>query len=135
MSVHVEPGTVMNGIGIVSADYDRIFLETDKPIVKKKIVLRRMPEVDREFGFETIAYTDDASVKNMLKKVGLSDIIISLLGSDIETREAVYRNMTEKSANHVKVILNRLESGNALQLLIERSRNMVSEAFIEMIRE
>jgi hypothetical protein len=134
MSVQTANNWILNGIGIVKADYDRIFIE--KPASGAVGVgLRRMAEADRVFGYDTISITDDESIRKMLKKVSLTDLVISSIGADEETMEAIYRNLTENGRNHVKTILARLASGNVIDLLVERSRNMITEAFIEMIRE
>jgi flagellar motor switch protein FliG len=136
MSVQVADSSFLDGIGYTAAGLARLKYERAKKVaLKEKIILRRMAEADRVFGFETISITDDASIQKMLKKVSLSDMIIALFGSDSQTREAVYRNLGEKAKNHVKVILERLESGNAMDILVNRSRNMISEAFIELMTD
>lgn len=123
--------------GILGGGFDKDFFKRAvlRDRLESKVVLRRMPDADREFGFDTISITDDASIRRMLDKVNSSDLIIALYGSDRMTREAIFRNLPEKTLNHVRIILNRLETGNALEMLVARSRNMISEAFIEMIRE
>lgn len=134
MSVQVAENGILNGIEIVRADYDRLFMHNTAP-VKSRVVLRRMPETDKVYGYDTISISDDASVKRMLEKISLTDLVISSIGAEPETMDAIYRNMSEKTRSHVKTILARLASGNVIDLLVERSRNMISEAFIEMIRE
>jgi uncharacterized protein (UPF0297 family) len=134
MSVQTANNWILNGIGIVKADYDRIFIEKAASATEG-VGLRRMAEADRVFGYDTISITDDDSIRKMLKKVSLTDLVISSIGADGETMEAIYRNLTENGRNHVKTILARLASGNVIDLLVERSRNMITEAFIEMIRE
>jgi len=135
MSLQVAENGILNGIAIVKADFDRLFVEQGARVKREKVVLRRMPESDKVYGYDTISITDDASIQRMLKKITLTDLVISCIGAEPETMEAIYRNMSENGRNHVKTILARLASGNVIDLLVDRSRNMISEAFIEMIRE
>jgi antitoxin component of MazEF toxin-antitoxin module len=109
--------------------------EVELDVTEGKIVLRRMIDPDRIFGFETIAKMDDLTIKRMLRKVNTTDLIIGLIDVDKATKEAVLRNLTEQVRNYVRTRVIRLEKGNARDLIIERSRNMISEAFIEMMRE
>ncbi len=109
--------------------------EIDMDVSDGKIVLRRTVNKDQVFGFETLSEMDDASIKRMIKKVNTSDLVISLIDADKMTKEAVYRNLSEPVKEHVKVRVHKLEKGNARDLIIERSRNMVSEAFVELLRD
>jgi antitoxin MazE len=109
--------------------------EIDLDVKEGKIVLRRMIDPESVFGFETMAKMDDESIKAMLRKVSLSDLVIALIDSDKNTKEAVYRNMADKTKAYVKQRVNTLEKGNARDLIIERSRNTISEAFMELMRE
>lgn len=109
--------------------------EVDLDVTDGKIVLRRMVDMDAVFGFETLAEMDDDTIKRMIRKVTTSDLIIALIDADKTTKDAIYRNLGEPAKEHVKVRVQKLEKGNARDLIIERSRNMISEAFVEMIRE
>jgi len=109
--------------------------EVDLDVKEGKIVLRRMVDPDAVFGFETIVKMDDEVITKMLRKVGTSDIVTALVDADRATKEAVYRNLAEKTAKYVKERVNRLEKGDARALIIERSRNVISEAFAELVRE
>jgi flagellar motor switch protein FliG len=109
--------------------------EVDLDVLEGKIVLRRMVDPDAVFGFETLHKMDDSSIQSMLRKVSLSDLVISLVDADKQVKEAVYRNLAEKTKAYVKDRVKALEDGNAKDLIIERSRNVISEVFAELIRE
>lgn len=109
--------------------------EVDLDVRDGKIVLKRMTDPEAMFGFETLHKMSDDNIKAMLRKVSLSDLIISLIDADKVTKDAVYRNLSEKTKAYVKERVGKLEKGNARDLIIERSRNMVSEAFMEMLRD
>ncbi len=109
--------------------------EVDLDVSEGKIVLRRMIDPDRVFGFETIAKMDDASIKRMLRKVSMMDLVTALVDAGRQTKEAIYRNLAEQVRDYVKAKVNRLEKGDARDLIIERSRNIISDAFLEMLRE
>ena len=109
--------------------------EIDMDITEGKIVLRRMVDPNHVMGFEMLAEMDDMSIQRMIRKVSTMDLITSLIDADKSTKDSIYRNLTEPLKEHVKVRVNKLERGNAKDLIIERSRHMISEAFLEMIRE
>jgi antitoxin MazE len=109
--------------------------EIDLDVSEGKIVLRRMVDPDRVFGFETIGKMDDDSIKRMIRKVSTTDLITAMIDADKATKEAVYRNLSEQVRSFIRSKVNTLEKGNARDLIIERSRNMISEAFIELMRE
>jgi antitoxin MazE len=109
--------------------------EIDLDVKEGKIVLRRMIDPDRVVGFETMSKMDDEAIKAMMRKVSLSDLVIALVDADKNTKEAIFRNMAEKTKVYVKQRVNTLEKGNARDLIIERSRNTISEAFMELMRE
>ncbi|HRU39462.1 MAG TPA: FliG C-terminal domain-containing protein [Candidatus Goldiibacteriota bacterium] len=132
MSVQVVESGLLDGFGIARPEFERA-ARKEKP--RNRMQLKKMAESDRVFGFETVHLTDNVSIRNMLAKVSKSDIITALYGADLETKDAILRNLPEKTRNYVSTILIRLEAGNALEILVERSRNMISEAFIEMLRD
>jgi flagellar motor switch protein FliG len=109
--------------------------EVDLDVAEGKIVLRRMVDPDSVFGFETIGKMDDLSLQRMLRKVSTTDLMIGLIDADKATKDAIYRNLTEKVRDFIKSKVNRLEKGNARDLIIERSRNTISEVFAELMRE
>jgi flagellar motor switch protein FliG len=109
--------------------------EIDLDVTDGKIVLRRMVDPDQVFGFETLAEMDDFSIQRMIRKVSTMDLITALIDATKATKDAVYRNLAEPAKEHIKTRVFKLENGNARDLIIERSRNMISEAFLELIRE
>lgn len=109
--------------------------EIDMDVKEGKIVLRRTVDREHLFGFETLHEMDDASIQKMLKRVPSSDIAIALIDAHKATKEAVYRNLPETIREVVASKVHRLEKGNARDLIIERSRNVISEAFVELVRE
>jgi len=108
--------------------------EVELDVAEGKIVLKRIYDPNRIFGFETIAETDDATLQQVLGRVSTADLIIALIDAKKEVKEAVYRNLSEQKRNYVKSKVSKLEKGNAKELLIEYSRNIISDAFVEMLR-
>ncbi len=109
--------------------------EVDLDVSDGKIVLRRMRNPESVFGFETLAKMDDATIAKMLQKVSITDVVTALIDTGKQVKEAVYRNLNEDVREYVKARVNRLEKGDARELIIERSRNVISEAFVELLRE
>ncbi len=109
--------------------------EIDLDVTEGKIVLRRMVDPGQVFGFETLPEMDDLSIQRMIRKVSTMDLVTALIDANKATKDAVYRNLAEPAKEHIKTRVFKLENGNARDLIIERSRNMISEAFLELIRE
>lgn len=109
--------------------------EVEMDIGDGKIILRRLidPSLSPDFG--TLAGLDDAVIQRILQKVSGSDLIIALVGADKSVKEAVYRNLSDRVREYVKPKVSRLEKGDARDLIIERSRNQISEALMETLRE
>jgi hypothetical protein len=137
MTIQVAEIGNINEFGLTQADPMRDEFVKDEvgEAAKEKIVFRRMVDPDRVFGYETLSITDDMSIQRMLSKVSFTDVIIALIDADNETKKAVYRNLTDQGRDYVKIMVNRIETGNAREIITEKSRNMISEAFIEMIRK
>jgi flagellar motor switch protein FliG len=78
---------------------------------------------------------DDATIQRALLKVTGTDMITALVGAEGSIKEAVYRNLSGPIRNYVKPKVEQLENGDARDLIIERSRNMISEAIVEVMRD
>jgi len=109
--------------------------EVDLDVSEGKIVLRKLVDPDKVLEFETIAKMDDESIKRVLRKINMTDLLIALVDADKHTKDAIYRNLAEKTKKHIKAKVLKLEKGNVRDLMVERSRNMISEAFGDMVRE
>jgi len=109
--------------------------EVELDVAEGQIVLRRIYDPNRVFGFETITKMDDLTLQQVLGKVGTADLIVALIDASKAIKDAVYRNLSEKKREYVKSKVSKLEKGNAKELLIEYSRNVISDAFLEMLRD
>jgi flagellar motor switch protein FliG len=109
--------------------------EIELDVSEGKITLRR--SVDPSFvpDFAAIAKMDDIDIQRILRKIAGSDLITALVGADRKTKEAVYRNLSDRVKAYVQPTVARLEKGDARDLLIERSRNVMCEALMEVVRE
>jgi antitoxin component of MazEF toxin-antitoxin module len=109
--------------------------EIELDVAEGKIILRR--SVDPSFvpDFESIAALDDASIQRILRKITGCDLITALVGADKKTKEAIYRNLSERVKAYVEPTVARLEKGDARDLIIERSRNILCEALMEVARD
>jgi flagellar motor switch protein FliG len=109
--------------------------EIEMDISEGKITLRR--SVDPYFvpDFASIAKMDDVTIQRILRKITGSDLITALVGADRKTKEAVYRNLSDRVKAYVQPTVARLEKGDARDLMIERSRNVLCEALMEVVQE
>lgn len=109
--------------------------EVEVDVSEGKIILKRIYDPNRVFGFETIAQMDDLTLQQVLGKVSTADLIIALIDANKVVKDAVYRNLSDKKREYVKSKVAKLEKGNAKQILIEYSRNVISDAFLELLRQ
>ena len=109
--------------------------EIELDVSEGKITLRR--SVDPSFvpDFPSIAGMDDVTIQLILRKINGSDLITALVGAEKKIKEAIYRNLSPRVKAYVQPTVARLEKGDARDLLIERSRNVVCEALMEVVRE
>jgi hypothetical protein len=109
--------------------------EVELDVSEGRITLRR--SVDPSFvpDFASIAKLDDPGIQRVLRKVSGADLVTALVGADRKTKEALYRNLSDRVRAYVQLTVARLEKGDARDLIIERSRNALSEALMEVVRE
>ncbi len=109
--------------------------EIEMDVLEGKIILRRPLDQNVVPDFEKISEMDDITIQRILRKINGTDLITALIGADETVKEAIYRNLSERVKNYVKIKVKKLEQGDARDLIIERSRNLISEAFIEVMKE
>jgi flagellar motor switch protein FliG len=108
--------------------------EIELDVSEGTITLRR--SVDPSFvpDFAAIATMDDLDIQRILRKIAGADLITALVGADRKTKEAIYRNLSDRVRGYVQPTVARLEKGDARDLLIERSRNAMCEALMDVVR-
>jgi flagellar motor switch protein FliG len=136
MSVQAAVAGISNGLGISQAGLEReVFGNLNDAASEGKVATRRRVDPERLFGFETMTKMDDLTIRRMLVKVNNVDLIMALLKADKHTKDAVYRNLSAQSREHVEEKVGILENGDVRYFMTERSRNMISDAFLELMRE
>jgi flagellar motor switch protein FliG len=109
--------------------------EIEMEVAEGKITLRRTIDPSFVPDFSSIAGLEDASIQRILRKVSGSDLIIALVGAEESVKEAVLRNLSGRVRAYVEPTVDRLEKGDARDLIIERSRNALCEALMEVVKE
>jgi antitoxin component of MazEF toxin-antitoxin module len=109
--------------------------EVEMDVSEGKIILRRSVDPSLVPDFDAISGMDDITIQRILRKINGSDLITALVGADESVKEAIYRNLSERVKNYVKPKVSKLEQGDARDLIIERSRNAICEAVMEVMRE
>ena len=109
--------------------------EIELDVAEGRITLRR--SVDPSFvpDFAAIAKMDDSDIQRILRKIAGADLVTALVGADRKTKEAIYRNLSDRVKAYVQPTVARLEKGDARDLIIERSRNVLCEALMEVVRD
>lgn len=100
-----------------------------------KITLRRSKGQYIATDFSAISGMDDLTIQRILIKINGTDLITALVGAADNIKEAIYRNLSEPVKNYIKPKVEKLEQGDARDLIIERSRNTINEAIMEVIKE
>jgi antitoxin component of MazEF toxin-antitoxin module len=109
--------------------------EVEMDVSEGKIILRKSIDPTVVPDFDIIAGMDDITIQRILRKITGSDLITALIGADESVKEAIYRNLSERVKNYIQPKISKLEQGDARDLIIERSRNMICEAFMEVMIE
>jgi flagellar motor switch protein FliG len=108
--------------------------EVEMDVSEGKITLRRATASNIVPDFDGISDMDDMTIQLMLRKIDGADLITALVGADEAVKAALFRNLSERVRVYVQAKLEKLEKGDARDLIIERSRNAMSEAFMEIMR-
>jgi len=104
-------------------------------VTEGKITLRRSSSPNIVRDFTAIADFDDNTIQRILLKITGTDLIIALVGAEDNIKKAIYRNLSEPVQNFVKPKVEKLEHGDARDLIIERSRSIINEAIIDVLKE
>ena len=106
--------------------------EVELDIADGKITLRRLVDPSLVPDFSSVSGMDDATIQRVLRKISGTDLITAMVGAENKTKDAIYRNLSARVREYVKRKVGKLEQGDARDLIIERSRNMISEAILEV---
>ena len=109
--------------------------EVEMDIADGKIVLRRLIDPSLVPDFDSMASMDDAIIQRILRKISGTDLITAMVGAAQTLKQAIYRNLSDRVREYVKRKVARLERGDARDLIIERSRNAISEALMDVMTE
>ncbi len=109
--------------------------EVEMEVSEGRITLRRSLDPSFVPEFRSIASLDDPTIQRILRKIGGSDLITALVGAEKKLKDAIYRNLSERAKSYVAPTVARLEKGDVRDLIIERSRNLLCEALLDVMRE
>lgn len=109
--------------------------EVEMDVADGKITLRRLTDRSPVPDFALVTSLDDRTIQRALRKITGADLIAAMVGAEEAIKEAIYRNLSDRAREYVKRAVARLERGDARDLIIERSRNAVSEALMEAMAE
>jgi antitoxin component of MazEF toxin-antitoxin module len=109
--------------------------EVEMEVREGGITLKRAVDPGFVPFFEAVSRLDDRSIQKVLQKITGADLIAALVGAEEAVKNAVYRNLSARVHAYLKPTVDRLEKGDARDLIIEMSRSVVCEAMMEMMRE
>lgn len=108
--------------------------EVEMEVAEGKITLKRALPSDFVPIFNEIPSLDDAAIQQILRRITGVDLLTALVDAEQEVKDAIYRNLSKRVKTYIKPTVERLEAGDAKDLLIERSRNIICEALVEVTR-
>jgi len=109
--------------------------EVEMEVSDGKITLNRAARTSFAPSIDEIAKMDDRTIQRLLRSVTGIDLMTALVGAPIEVKEAVYRNLSPRAKDYLVPTVERLERGDARDLIIERSRSALCEAMLAESRE
>jgi flagellar motor switch protein FliG len=109
--------------------------EIEMEVAEGSITLRRTVDPSFVPDFDSIAGLDDPSIQRLLRKIEGRDLLTALVGADRAIKAAIFRNLSERVRAYLEPAVARLESGDARDLIIERSRNLLCEALMEVVKD
>jgi flagellar motor switch protein FliG len=109
--------------------------EIEMEVAEGSITLRRTVDPSFVPDFASIAGLDDPSIQRFLRKIEGRDLLTALVGADRAIKAAVFRNLSERVRAYLEPAVARLESGDARDLIIERSRNLLCEALMDVVKD
>jgi antitoxin component of MazEF toxin-antitoxin module len=108
--------------------------EVELDLSEGGITLKRAAGAAFAPDFDQIPNMDDESIQRLLRSISGIDLMTALVGARPEVKEPLYRNLSPRAREYLQPTVERLESGDARDLIIERSRNLVCEAMIALSR-
>jgi flagellar motor switch protein FliG len=133
MSIHL-----MEVVPEVDSEYAQMAVMQaagEKHVLAEAVVYRRPVDKTGLSGFETMAAMDDDTIRKMIKKVALADLIMSLTGADKDIKEALLNNLPGKLKEISEITVCKMESGLLPVNVVDRCRAIISDAFLEILRE
>ena len=109
--------------------------EVEMDVGEGRITLRRTLDPAIVPELSSVVNMDDRTIQRILRKIRGTDLITALVGADEGVKAAVFRNLSDRVCEYVKVKVAKLETGDARDLIIEQSRNAFSEAIMETLKE
>jgi antitoxin component of MazEF toxin-antitoxin module len=109
--------------------------EIELEVADGKITLRRSVDAGFVPEFSAMSRLDDASIQAILRKISGRDLITALVGAEEKVKDAIFRNLSDRVKAYVLPTVARLEKGDARDLIIEQSRNVVCEALMEVVKD
>ncbi len=109
--------------------------EVEMDVTDGKITLKRLVDPSMAPDFASIASLDDATIQRILRKITGTDLVTALVGADDAVKQAIYRNLSERAKTYAQSKVERLEHGDARDLIIERSRTAIAEALMQVMTE
>lgn len=106
--------------------------EVDLEVQDKTIVLRPIHKKVYTMTFENLGKMQDLEIQLLLKKIDVTTLAISLVTADEVAKERVFKNLSENAYVVVCDLINKYNTMDAKQLIIEMHRARIDNVLSEI---
>ena len=107
---------------------DEVELEIDG----NNIVLKPIHKRTYDMTFNNISQMEDIEIQQMLKKIDVTTLAISLVNADDNTKDKVFRNLSKKAQDTINELIENFATMDTKQLIIEMHRTRVNNILSEL---
>lgn len=106
--------------------------EVNLEIKENNIIITPIQKKNYDMTFENISKMDNKEIQQMLRKLDISTLAAALLTADIEIKEKVYANLSEKTQNILDNKIEEFQKLDAKQLIIEMQKSRINCILTEL---
>ena len=106
--------------------------EVELEVEGENLVLKPIYRKEYDMTFENITEMDDTEIIEMLKRTDMVTMGIALIGADVATRNKVFKNMSKRAHAIFVDDIERYNSMDAKQLIVEMHRARINRTFADL---
>lgn len=99
--------------------------EVEVEIQDNNIVLKPIYKKNYDMTFDNISEMEDVEIQEMLKRIDITSLAISLVNADDNTKEKVFKNLSKRAYETINEMIEKFSAMDTKQLIIEMHRARV----------